>query len=403
MMLLEPLQMPETPLQVVTEAYYVKPTVDSSFMVIPADVAAVIDGYFYIKQDNLESIDPDKLLKIDANVVTQIDGADYVKADIALKERYGKYEIGPMEPGFATTLGNTLRRVLLSSIQGTAVRYVKVEGLHHEFTAVPGGNIDYLDLILRLKNLVFKMETLEEVKLDLEITGPCIVRAGDITDKENCRILNPELVLFELTEDVNFNMELWIGSGRGYVSSDTHDMEDKPVGVIPVDSIYSPIKRVNFQAGHQRVGERIDFDKLILEIWTDCFIEPSNALFLSAKILKDFYEKISLFDVEPEYVEDIEMDPELDQKEKLLNLNVKDLELTVRSCNCLGAAKIETIGELVSKTEHEMLKYRNFGKKSLDEITTLLEKYDLHLGMDVEEIHRQIAEAKNRVTKGKKG
>jgi len=316
---------------------------------------------------------------------------------------YGKFEIGPLEPGFATTIGNTLRRVLLSSIQGAAVRYVKIEGLHHEFVPIPGSTSDYIDLILRLKKLVFKADTVNEVKLVLEHKGKGVITAADIQMSDGIVIINPELELLELTEDIDFVMELWVGVGRGYIQADDQDMEDRPVGVIPVDSIYSPVTKVNYEAGHQRVGEKTDFDRLVMEVWTDGSIEPKDALFLSAKILKDFYGKIALFEEEPEYLEEVEMDPELERMDKLLNMSVKELELTVRSSNCLAAAKIETIGELVAKSENEMLKYRNFGKKSLDEITALLENYGLHLGMDVEKILGEVELAKRRVTSRKKG
>jgi len=318
-------------------------------------------------------------------------------------ETYGKFEIGPLEPGFATTIGNTLRRVLLSSIQGAAVRYVKIEGLHHEFVPIPGSSSDYIDLILKLKKLVFKMDTVNEVKLTLEHKGKGVVTAAAIKETADVKVINKDLELLEMTEDVDLSMELWVGVGRGYVSADDQNMEDQPVGVIPVDSIYSPVTRVNFTAGHQRVGEKTDFDKLTMDVWTDGSIEPKDALFLSAKILKDFYGKIALFEEEPEYLEEVDMDPELEQLDKLLNMNVKELELTVRSSNCLAAAKIETIGELVAKTDQEMLKYRNFGKKSLDEITNLLTKYDLQLGMNVDEIMQRINAAKQRVTTRRKG
>ncbi|MBN2460070.1 MAG: DNA-directed RNA polymerase subunit alpha [Candidatus Cloacimonetes bacterium] len=311
---------------------------------------------------------------------------------------YGKFEIGPMEPGFATTIGNTLRRVLLSSIQGAAVRYVKIEGLHHEFTPIPGTKSDFVDLILRLKQLIIQMDNVNEEKLILEHKGKGIVTAAEIKEKADIKIINKDLVLLEITEDTDFRMELWVGIGRGYVPADDQDMEEKPVGVIPIDSIYSPVTKVNFTAANQRVGERIDYDKLIIEIHTDGSIEPKNALYLSAKILRDLYSHMVLFEKEPEYIKEVEMDPELERLEKILDTYVNELELSVRCSNCLAAAKIETIGELVEKTENEMLKYRNFGKKSLEEINALLEKYDLSLGMNVQNIRKRIEEAKNKVT-----
>jgi len=316
---------------------------------------------------------------------------------------YGKCEIGALEPGYATTIGNTLRRILLSSIQGAAARFVRIEGLHHEFAPIPGTDSDFNDFILNLKKVVFTSDTLTEVKLTLQFQGKGVVTAGDIEESAEVKVMNKELVLFHVVEDTSINVEIWVGVGRGYVPADRQNIENKPVGIIPVDSIYSPITRCNFFTEDQRVGDRTDYDKLVIEIWTNGAIEPKNALYLSAKLLKDIYTHMVHFEEEPDYVEEVSIDPELEKLDKLLGMNVKDLELTVRSANCLGAAKIETIGELVVKTEVEMLKYRNFGKKSLDEIKVLLLKYDLYLGMDVDGIQKKVAEAKNRTNLKKKG
>ena len=311
---------------------------------------------------------------------------------------YGKFEIGPLEAGFATTIGNTLRRVLTSSIQGTAIRFVKIEGLHHEFAPIPGGDSDFIDVILKLKKIVLKSETVNEEKLVLEHKGIGPVTAGEIQETADVEIINKDLVLLEMAEDVEFKMEIWVGIGRGYVSADQHNMEEKPVGVIPIDSIYSPVVKVNFEAGQQRVGERIDYDKLIMEITTDGSIDPKDSLYLAAKILRDLYDRLVLFETEPEYIEEVEMDPELERMEKILDTAVNELELSVRCSNCLSAAKIDSIGELVGKNENEMLKYRNFGKKSLEEINALLDKYALSLGMDVKGIRKKIDDAKGKVT-----
>ncbi|MDD3050582.1 MAG: DNA-directed RNA polymerase subunit alpha [Candidatus Cloacimonetes bacterium] len=319
--------------------------------------------------------------------------------DKTLSPTYGKFYIGPLEPGFATTIGNTLRRVLLSSIQGAAVRYVKIEGLHHEFSPIPGSTSDFIDLIQKLKKLVFTMNSLEEVHVTIDVKGPKIVTAADIAENINMTVVNKDLELLELTEDVDFKLDMWVGIGRGYIAANKQNVEDKPIGIIPIDSIYSPIIKVNFQSGHRRVGDRIDYDELIMEITTDGSIDPRSSLFLAAKILKDQYSAIAQFEKEPEYVEEVEMDPELERLDKLFNMSVKELELTVRSANCLAAAKIENIGELVGRNEQEMLKYRNFGKKSLDEIVALLTKYDLTLGMDVEGFKKRIDDAKSRITK----
>ena len=318
-------------------------------------------------------------------------------------ETYGKFEIGPLEPGFATTIGNTIRRVLLSSIQGAAVKFVKIEGLHHQFEPIPGTSSDFIDLILRLKKLVLDTDSLQDERLLLECKGPKKVTAADIKETDKIKIINKDLFLIELTEDIEFRMELWVGSGRGYVPAEKHEQEEEIIGKIPIDSIYSPIKRANFEATNQRVGGQIDYDKLIMELETDGSIEAEKALYLSAKILRDLFNKLVLFKEEPKYIEEVEMDPKLKRLETLFDSNVTELELSVRCSNCLAAAKIEKIGELVEKTENEMLKYRNFGKKSLEEINELLKSYDLTLGMDVEGLRKKIEEAKNKVIISKRG
>lgn len=309
---------------------------------------------------------------------------------------FGRFEIGPLEPGFGTTLGNTLRRILLSSIQGSAVRFVRIEGLHHEFTPIPGTNSDYIDLILRLKQLVVHSSSVEEILVTLEHKGKGVITASHIHDHSQIRIINKDLYLLEVTEDVDIKMELIIGNGRGYIPADRQNPEGKAVGFIPIDSVYSPILKVNFTVSHQRVKERMNFDRLNLEIHSNGAIEPKIALFLAAKLLRDMAGKICLFETEPEYIRDIDLDPDLEEKERILSLPVREIELTVRAANCLSAAQIETIGELVSKSEAEMLKFRNFGKKSLEEIVQKLKKYDLELGMDVDGIYRRIREARSR-------
>jgi len=316
---------------------------------------------------------------------------------------YAKCEIGALEPGYATTIGNTLRRILLSSIQGAAARFVKIEGLHHEFAPIPGTDTDYNDFILNLKKVVFTSETVNEVILQLQYSGIGPVTAGDIEETSEVKVKNKDLLLFNVVEKTDINIEIWVGIGRGYVPADKQNAEEKQVGVIPIDSIYSPITKCNFYTENQRVGERTDYDKLIIEIFTNGAIDPRNALYLSAKLLRDIYAHMVRFENEPEYLEELNMDPELERKEKLLSLNVKDLELTVRSSNCLTAARIETIGDLVSKSETDMLKFRNFGKKSLDEIKVLLEKYDLALGTPVDDIRKQIEDIRNKSNAKKKG
>ena len=309
---------------------------------------------------------------------------------------FGRFEIGPLEPGFGTTMGNTLRRILLSSIQGAAVRFVRIEGLHHEFTPIPGTDSDYLDLILRIKQLVIESNSIEERTIVLEHKGKGVVTASMIQPDAHIKIVNKDLFLLEVTEDVDLKIEMIVGIGRGYISADQQDPEDKAIGFIPIDSIYSPILKVNFSVTHQRVKEKMNYDKLILEIHSNGAVEPTIALFLAAKILKDMAGKISLFETEPEYIREVELDPELEELEQILNMSVKEIDLSVRAANCLDNAQIITIGDLVSKTDAEMLKFRNFGKKSLEEIVTKLKKYDLELGMDVEGIYSKIREARSR-------
>ena len=233
---------------------------------------------------------------------------------------YGKFDIGPLEPGFGTTIGNTLRRVLLSAIQGAAVRYVKIEGLHHEFVPIPGCDSDFIDLIMRLKQLVVKSETIQETKLVLEHNGLGQITAAEIEETADVKIINKDLVLAEMTENMEFRMEIWVGIGRGYVPGVSHISEDYPVGVISVDSIYSPITKVNYNVEKQRVGQKIDYDKIVMEITSDGSINPRDALYLSAKILRDLYDRVVLFESEPEYIEEVKMDPELEELEYIFAL-----------------------------------------------------------------------------------
>jgi len=322
-------------------------------------------------------------------------------------ETYTKYfckcEIGPLEPGYATTIGNTLRRILLSSIQGAAARFVRIEGLHHEFTPIPGTDIDFTDFILNLKKVVFVSSTLDEVKLVLQHSKVGPVTAACIEETADVKVINKDQILFNIVEKTDIYAEIWVGVGRGYVPADAQNMEDKPVGVIPMDSIYSPITKCNFITENQRVGERTDYDKLIMEIHTNGAIDPHDALYLSAKLLRDIYAHMVKFENEPIYVAHQAIDPDLERMERLIYTNVRDLELTVRSGNCLTAANIETIGELISKSEIEMLKYRNFGKKSLDEIKVVLEKMGLSLGTDLDALKKKFADAKSRLNMLKKG
>ncbi|RLC47737.1 MAG: DNA-directed RNA polymerase subunit alpha [Candidatus Cloacimonadota bacterium] len=317
-----------------------------------------------------------------------------IKEKETYTDKYGKFYIGPMEPGFGTTIGNTLRRVLLSSIQGSAIRCVRVKGLYHQYCSIPGAKQDYVDLILNLKNVVLILDTNEEVKLELHHKGIGKVTAGEFQETSNAKIVNKDLFLLEMTEDIDLHFEVWAGIGRGYVREDNQNIDDKPEDVIPIDSIYSPIRKVNFYVEKERVQEKIGYDRLVIEILTDGSITPENSLYLSAKILRDYYDRMVKFEKEPEYIEEEAIDPELLKMEKLLNMKVEELEISVRVTNCLAAGMIKTIGELVAKSEAEMIKYRNLGTKSLNDIKNLLEKYDLGLGMNVKEIFNKIRESK---------
>lgn len=312
------------------------------------------------------------------------------KEEETYSDTFGKFTIGPFEQGFGTTIGNAFRRVLLSSIQGGAVRFVKVKGLQHQYAAIPGAREDYVELILNLKNLVLKINSNKEEKLELSVKGPKKVTADMISTPKTVEIINNDLYLLELVDKTEFEMELWTGNGIGYVRENEHDTSETQIGVIPIDSIYSPIRKVNFDIGRERVDEKIDYDKIILEIWTDGSITPENALSLAAKILKDCFQAVIQFKEEPKYIKREKIDPELKNLQKLMKMKVTELELSVRCSNCLAASKIEYVKELVAKTESQLLRLRNFGKKSLDEVKTVLDRYGLKLGMDITKIDEQL-------------
>ena len=315
-------------------------------------------------------------------------------------EKYGKFAIGPFEPGLGTTIGNSLRRVLLSSIQGGAVRFVHVKGMLHQYSAIPGAREDYIELILNLKNVALQINSNKEEILELNVKGPGRITTAQIKCPKNVKIINKDLYLLELVDNIDFSMELWVGNGIGYVRENEQVIGDKPIGVIPIDSIYSPVRKVNFYVGKQRVDEKINYDKLFLEIWTDGSILPENSLSLAAKILKDYFLSIMKFEEEPKYIKREKIDPELKNLQKLMKMKISELELSVRCSNCLAAAKQEFVKELVAKTENQMLRLRNFGKKSLDEVKNVLDRYALHLGMDVKNIEKRL-EVLNKIEEKK--
>ncbi len=299
-------------------------------------------------------------------------------------ETYGQFVIEPLERGFGVTLGNALRRVLLSSLQGAAVTTLRIEGIMHEFDSIPGVVEDVTEIVLNFKQLRLKLHADKSKRVILEVDKKKEVRAGDIQNDADIEILNPELLLFTLTEDNKVHMEIDIGCGRGYVTSEQNKRPDQALGTIPIDSIFTPVTKVNYQVGNTRVGRKTDYDKLILEIVTDASLSPQNALSFAAKILKDHLQMFIAFEKEPEMAPEEEIDEETIRIRNLLKMKVDELELSVRSSNCLKAAEIKSLEDLVRKTEADMLKYRNFGRKSLSELQEILVKLSLSFAMDVQ-------------------
>ena len=301
-------------------------------------------------------------------------------------ESYGKFVCQPLERGFATTIGNSLRRILLSSIQGAAITSVRIENALHEFTAIPGVLEDVTEIILNLKEVRLQLNTAEgqTVRIDKKKKGP--VTAADIISDGSVEIMNPDQHICTITGKSKFSVELEVKWGKGYRPAEMNKSDDQPIGVIPIDSIFTPVKKVQYIVTQARVGQVTDYDKLTLEIFTDGSIKPENALAYAAKILKEHMVIFINFDeenAEPEIEESPESE-ELPLNENLYR-TVEDLELSVRSANCLKNANISFIGELVQRTEAEMLKTKNFGRKSLNEIKQLLEEMELSLGMKIDE------------------
>jgi len=296
---------------------------------------------------------------------------------------YGKFVCEPLERGFGITIGNSLRRILLSSLQGAAIVSVKFDGVLHEFSTIPGVLEDVTDIILNLKEIRFKLLDVEEATLRLYKEGEGVAKAGDIDTHGLAEVLNPDQHIATLNKEAKLDMEMVVRLGKGYVPAERLKIKDAPIGVIPVDAVFSPIKKVNYVVTNARVGQITDYDKLTLEVWTDGSVLPEDAVAFAAKILKEQMTPFINFEEEPEPVEEEE-----EEKEESLNENlfrpVSELELSVRSANCLKNANITYIGELVQKTETEMLKTKNFGRKSLNEIKAILEEMGLHLGMKLE-------------------
>lgn len=298
--------------------------------------------------------------------------------DINEDNTYGKFVVEPLERGYGTTLGNSLRRILLSSLPGAAVSSIKIQGVLHEFSTIPGVLEDVSEIILNIKNIAAIMYADEPVMLKIEAEGPREITAGDIITGSEVEILNSDLHIATLEDDAKLYMELEMTKGRGYVPADRNKKDNQPIGVLPIDSIYTPVKKVNFKVENTRVGQITDYDKLTLEVWTDGTIKPDEATSLGAKILN---EHLNLFITLTEHVNDVEImvEKEEDKKEKVLEMTIEELDLSVRSYNCLKRAGINTVEELTQKSEEDMMKVRNLGKKSLEEVQQKLEELGLGL------------------------
>jgi len=300
-----------------------------------------------------------------------------------LKSDYAKFSLDPLEPGFGTTIGHTLRRVLLSSIRGSAVFAVQIDGVTHEFSNIPGIVEDMVQVILNIKELQVEQFVDEVVELELIGEGPCVIKAGDISTFEKAEILNPDLVLATLQSGATVSMTMYSCFNKGYVTSEDNQLEDLPVGTIYLDSNHSPVSRINYDVVNSRVDQKTDYDRLNFELWTNGSVKPTDCLAYAAKIIKEHMDVFINFDESS-----IKDEPEEEIKEEPLNENlyrsVSELELSVRSINCLQNAKIETIGDLVQKSEQAMLKTKNFGRKSLNEIKVILTEMGLSLGTEVE-------------------
>lgn len=296
--------------------------------------------------------------------------------------KYGRFVVEPLERGYGTTLGNSLRRIMLSSLPGAAVSQVKIEGVLHEFSSIPGVKEDVTEIIMNIKSLAIKnsSETNEPKTAYIEFEGEGVVRASDIQADQDIEILNPDLVIATLSggKESKLYMELTITKGRGYVSAEKNKSEDLPIGVIAIDSIYTPVERVNMSVANTRVGQVTDFDKLTLDVYTNGTLAPDEAVSLAAKVLS---EHLSLFiDLsENAKTAEVMVEKEDDEKEKVLEMSIDELELSVRSYNCLKRAGINTVEELTNKTSEDMMKVRNLGRKSLEEVLAKLKELGLQL------------------------
>lgn len=292
--------------------------------------------------------------------------------------RYGKFVVEPLERGFGITIGNAIRRILLSSLPGVAVYAIKIDGVLHEFSTVPGVKEDVTEMILSLKELSATIDDEEPKVLKIQAVGPCDVKGSDIICPLGVEIVSKDLHIATLDEGAKLNMDIYVNKGRGYISAEENKKESMPIGVLPVDSIYTPIEKVSYHVENTRVGQRTDFDKLTLEVLTNGSINPQEGISLAAKVLE---EHLKLFIDLTAHVGNVEImvEKEEDKKEKVLEMTIEELDLSVRSYNCLKRANINTVEELANKSEDDMMKVRNLGKKSLEEVIQKLEELDLKL------------------------
>ncbi len=296
-------------------------------------------------------------------------------------DTYGKFIAEPFERGYGMTIGNSLRRVLLSGIEGAAITSIKIDGVQHEFSTIAGVMEDVSEMVLNIKKVILRSRTKNPKTLLINVDRKGDVNASDIAVDETIDVLNPDLHIATLTKKMKFSMEMEVGRGRGYVPSERNKKEGQPIGVIAVDSIFTPVTKVNFKVENTRIGQITDYDRLVLEIWTNGSISPKDAFLVASHILQRHLDPFVSYGRLPEEEEEKGASPEEKELLEKLNISVMELELSVRSANCLKEAKIKTIGDLVRKSEMEMLKYRNFGKKSLSEINKILGDMGLALGM----------------------
>lgn len=305
-------------------------------------------------------------------------------AEISEDKKYGRFVVEPLERGYGTTLGNSLRRIMLSSLPGTAVSHIKVDGVVHEFSAIPGVKEDVSEIIMNIKSLAIKnnSETDEVKTAYIEATGEGVVRASDLQVDSDIEIMNPDQVIATLSggADCRLYIEMTIVNGRGYVSSDKNKRDDLPINVIAIDSIFTPVERVNIKIENTRVGQITDFDKLTLDVYTDGTIEPSDAVSLAAKVLSDHLRSFIDLSDKSSKIQVIAAEEE-NSKDKVMEMNIDELELSVRSYNCLKRAGINTVEELCNRTPEDMMKVRNLGRKSLDEVVTKLQELGLSFNL----------------------